>query len=67
MTEWSSALVDGDVLARQVVEAKRRLGKPAPSVVDLATAITGVQIEDTIVGSSWSATPSSSGPATSCC
>jgi hypothetical protein len=45
-------LADGDVLARQVVGAKRRLRKSAPSVVDLASAITDVRIEDTITGTS---------------
>ena len=39
-TEFASPLVDGDVLARQVVEAKRKARQGGPVRVDLPTAIT---------------------------
>jgi hypothetical protein len=43
---------DLSIVARQVVDAKRRLKKTTPSAVDLADALTELAIEDTIKGSS---------------
>jgi hypothetical protein len=43
---------DLTIIARQVAAAKRRLGKKSPSTVELAGAMTGLVIEDTIKGSS---------------
>ena len=43
---------DADVIARQVHSYKKKRGLPTPSVVDLASAITNLKIEDTIRGSS---------------
>lgn len=44
--------LDADVIARQVVNQKRRLKKNVPAVIDLATAITGIDITDAMRGSS---------------
>lgn len=43
---------DLDFIAENIVKAKRKLKKPAPSATDLATAIVGLSINDTIQGSS---------------
>ncbi|MCU1500591.1 MAG: hypothetical protein JWM47_4544 [Acidimicrobiales bacterium] len=44
--------LDADVIARQVVHQKRLLKKAFPPQADLATAITGIDVADTIKGSS---------------
>lgn len=43
---------DISVIAEQVVSSKKKLGRPAPSAVNLATAITEITLNDTIQGSS---------------
>jgi hypothetical protein len=43
---------DADVWAREIAGSKRRLKKPAPDAVNLANAITGISMTDTIRGAS---------------
>lgn len=46
------ASADADFIARQVIAGKKRAKRPVPALVDLATAITDIQLDDTMQGSS---------------